>query len=96
MASMAPPAGSSPTYIWRDAPVMAEKSGSLPITVELFAEHSIENGPLAGQTRLSVYNKHMEYIITWFGLCIASLFYLGRGGTSRGTSLSSTLLRQKR
>ncbi|KAL5254255.1 hypothetical protein ACHWQZ_G013889 [Mnemiopsis leidyi] len=76
MASLAPASGTTQTYIWRDTEMMAKKADTLPISVELMSQHSIQGGPLAGQTRLSVYNKHVEYVITWWGMGLASLFYI--------------------
>jgi len=76
MPALAPASGSTQTYIWRDSGMMAQLAETLPVTVELMSEYSVEGGPLAGQTRLSVYNKHLEYVITWWGMGIASLFYI--------------------
>ena len=44
MASLAPEPGTTQTYIWRDTPTMAEIADTLPVTVELKSEHSVEGG----------------------------------------------------
>ena len=44
MASLAPASGTTQTYIWRDTEMMAKKADTLPISVELMSQHSIQGG----------------------------------------------------
>lgn len=61
---------------YRASDIMAAQSNSLPITIELDAVCDVEGGPYGGQTRTVLYNKHLEYMIMWFGLAFFSLFYI--------------------
>jgi len=62
--------------VYRASDVMAAQSNSLPVTIELESCCDVEDGPYGGQTRTEVYNKHLEYIITWWGLAFVSLFFV--------------------
>uniref|UniRef100_A0A8B9ZUJ5 SURF1-like protein n=1 Tax=Anas zonorhyncha TaxID=75864 RepID=A0A8B9ZUJ5_9AVES len=35
---------------------------------------TVPGGPIGGQTRVSLRNEHMQYIVTWYGLCAATSF----------------------
>ncbi|XP_012520150.1 PREDICTED: surfeit locus protein 1 isoform X2 [Propithecus coquereli] len=37
-------------------------------------ESTVPGGPIGGQTRVTVRNEHMQYIITWYGLCAATSY----------------------
>jgi len=69
---------SSDRWFSRDIPALAQKLG----TEELFLDLDLESsrysaergGPLGGQTRISLRNDHAQYMMTWWGLSIGSLF----------------------
>ena len=44
MPALAPASGSTQTYIWRDSGMMAQLAETLPVTVELMSEYSVEGG----------------------------------------------------
>ncbi|XP_070374541.1 surfeit locus protein 1 isoform X2 [Equus asinus] len=37
-------------------------------------ESTVPGGPVGGQTRVTLRNEHMQYIITWYGLCAATSY----------------------
>jgi len=43
--------------------MMSEMSGALPIYVDACA--GVEGGPVGGQTRVSIRNEHLSYVVTW-------------------------------
>lgn len=47
---------------------MCRQTGSDPIFLDATVDSSVHGGPLGGQTRVSLRNEHMSYIITWFSL----------------------------
>jgi len=59
-------------YLFREVTNMAKYAGTIPIMIELDAESSVPGGPIGGQTLVKIYNKHVEYIATWYGLAIAT------------------------
>ena len=44
-----------------------------PILLDADSASSIPGGPIGGQTRVNLRNEHMQYIITWYSLCAATL-----------------------
>ena len=48
-----------------DVKGMASAVGALPIIVDSDAASSVEGGPIGGQTRVTLRNEHLQYIITW-------------------------------
>nr|CAD7395192.1 unnamed protein product [Timema cristinae] len=51
--------------ISRDLEQMAEMVGAAPVYLEATESSSVPGGPIGGQTRISLRNEHMSYIITW-------------------------------
>ena len=47
---------------------MAVKTGADRYFFDATAESSFSGGPIGGQTRVTLRNEHMSYIITWFSL----------------------------
>lgn len=47
---------------------------TLPVLIDADSASTISGGPLGGQTRVTLRNEHMQYIITWYSLCLATLF----------------------
>ncbi|XP_068105103.1 surfeit locus protein 1 [Hyperolius riggenbachi] len=57
--------------IWhyRDLAAMAQVTGAEPILIDANFDSTVPGGPIGGQTRVTMRNEHMQYIITWYGLC---------------------------
>jgi len=62
----------------RDVPALAETLDTEQIFLDLDLESSKysaeRGGPLGGQTRISLRNDHVQYMLTWFGLSGSSLY----------------------
>ncbi|XP_018595995.2 surfeit locus protein 1 isoform X4 [Scleropages formosus] len=61
-------------WYYRDLDAMAKVTGSEPIFVDGDLASTIPGGPIGGQTRITLRNEHMQYIITWYGLCLATSY----------------------
>ncbi|XP_015120257.1 surfeit locus protein 1 [Diachasma alloeum] len=61
-------------FVYRDVYSMAELTDSAPIFLDLVARDGTPGGPIAGQTRISMRNEHMSYIITWYTLSALTAF----------------------
>uniref|UniRef100_A0A3P8Z7H8 SURF1-like protein n=1 Tax=Esox lucius TaxID=8010 RepID=A0A3P8Z7H8_ESOLU len=59
---------------YRDLEAMARVTGSEPIFIDADLASTIPGGPIGGQTRVTLRNEHMQYIITWYGLCAATSY----------------------
>lgn len=57
-------------WLYRDVEGMAELAGTAPVFVDQDLKSSIAGGPLGGQTRITLRNEHMSYIITWYSLSL--------------------------
>nr|CAD7198284.1 unnamed protein product [Timema douglasi] len=62
------PKNSANTLMYRDLEQMAEMVGAAPVYLEATESSSVPGGPIGGQTRISLRNEHMSYIITWYSL----------------------------
>ena len=60
------------TYLFREVNNMSKYGNTEPIMIELDEESSVPGGPNGGQTMVKIYNKHAEYIATWYGLAIGT------------------------
>lgn len=47
---------------------MARITGADPYWLDATSESTIKGGPIGGQTRVTLRNEHMSYIVTWFSL----------------------------
>ncbi|XP_057309251.1 surfeit locus protein 1-like [Hydractinia symbiolongicarpus] len=45
-----------------------------PLLIDADSVSTSPGGPLGGQTRVSIRNEHMQYIITWYSLSAATFF----------------------
>lgn len=61
-------------WFYRDLEAMAKVTGSEEIFIDAVLESTIPGGPIGGQTRVTLRNEHMQYIITWYGLCTATSY----------------------
>ncbi|CAG0918088.1 unnamed protein product [Notodromas monacha] len=59
---------------YRDVTAMAAKVGAVPIFLDADAASTVPGGPVGGQTRVTLRNEHLSYIITWFGLSASTSF----------------------
>jgi len=68
------PKNAEDTNKWtsRDVEALASKLETLPIFIDAAHSSSVMNGPVGGQTRCSLPNDHLAYLITWFSLSAAT------------------------
>ncbi|XP_033374300.1 surfeit locus protein 1 isoform X2 [Parus major] len=59
---------------YRDLEAMAKVTGAEPIFIDADFRSTVPGGPIGGQTRVSLRNEHMQYILTWYSLCAATSF----------------------
>lgn len=52
----------------RDLDTMSRQLETEPVFIEAAAGSSVQGGPIAGQTRVTLRNEHFSYIITWYSL----------------------------
>ncbi|KAL6085455.1 hypothetical protein STEG23_004657 [Scotinomys teguina] len=53
---------------YRDLEAMAKRTGADPIFIDADFQSTTPGGPIGGQTRVTLRNEHMQYIITWLVL----------------------------
>ncbi|KAF6197481.1 hypothetical protein GE061_020164 [Apolygus lucorum] len=70
------PANKLDVGVWfhRDVDAMAEILDCSPIFLDACVESSVPGGPIGGQTRSSLRNEHLSYILTWFSLSGATSY----------------------
>lgn len=54
----------------RDIESMADTLGTLPVFVDADRKSTVEGGPIGGQTRVTLRNEHLSYIVTWYSLSL--------------------------
>ncbi|XP_069914703.1 surfeit locus protein 1 isoform X2 [Oryctolagus cuniculus] len=59
---------------YRDLEAMARAAGSEPVFIDADFKSTIPGGPIGGQTRVTLRNEHLQYIVTWYGLCAATAY----------------------
>lgn len=47
---------------------MCDVTGADPYFLDAKVESTISGGPIGGQTRVTLRNEHLSYIVTWFSL----------------------------
>ncbi|XP_055609079.1 SURF1-like protein [Uranotaenia lowii] len=55
-------------FLFRDVPKMAQIAKTEPYLLDASFAATITGGPIGGQTRVTLRNEHLSYIITWFSL----------------------------
>lgn len=55
-------------FMYRDVPKMAQIRGTEPYFLDATASATVPLGPVGGQTRVTLRNEHLSYVITWFSL----------------------------
>lgn len=68
------PSHQSEMYLYRDVPRMCQQTGADPIFLDAKHESTIQGGPIGGQTRITLRNEHMSYIVTWYSLSAFTAF----------------------
>lgn len=61
-------------FHFRDLEKMAAQADSLPIFLDATNDFDVRGGPIGGQTRVTLRNEHMSYILTWFTLSGATSY----------------------
>uniref|UniRef100_A0A8C8SNN6 SURF1-like protein n=1 Tax=Pelusios castaneus TaxID=367368 RepID=A0A8C8SNN6_9SAUR len=59
---------------YRDLEAMARVTGTQPIFIDADFRSTVPGGPIGGQTRVTLRNEHLQYIVTWYGLCAATSY----------------------
>lgn len=52
----------------RDIDRLAYKLDTLPIFIDADDRSTVQGGPIGGQTRVTMRNEHLSYMITWYSL----------------------------
>ncbi|KAG5679303.1 hypothetical protein PVAND_008881 [Polypedilum vanderplanki] len=55
-------------FLYRDVPKMCALTNADPYFIDIKFDKNLKNGPIGGQTRVTLRNEHMSYIITWYSL----------------------------
>lgn len=55
-------------FLYRDLPRMCAETGAQPYLIDADYSSTVQNGPIGGQTRVTLRNEHLSYIVTWFSL----------------------------
>ncbi|XP_074655151.1 surfeit locus protein 1-like [Tubulanus polymorphus] len=58
----------------RDIEMLSDELGTAPFFIDADFNSTVENGPIGGQTRITMRNEHLSYIFTWFSLGGATLW----------------------
>nr|XP_054113292.1 surfeit locus protein 1-like [Callithrix jacchus] len=59
---------------YRDLEAMARITGAEPIFIDADFKSTVPGGPIGGQTRVTLRNEHLQYIVTWYGLSAATSY----------------------
>ncbi|KAH8379377.1 hypothetical protein KR009_004516 [Drosophila setifemur] len=64
------------SYLYRDLTRMCASSGAAPVFLDATydAKVAAQGAPIGGQTRVTLRNDHMSYLVTWFSLSAATSF----------------------
>lgn len=61
-------------FLYRDVPRMCALTGADPYFIDAKHESTIKGGPIGGQTRITLRNEHLSYIVTWYSLSAFTAF----------------------
>jgi len=54
---------------------MCASTGAAPVFLDaVYDAQAAKNGPIGGQTRVTLRNDHLSYLVTWFSLSAATSF----------------------
>lgn len=68
------PANKNDVLLYRDVPRMCSLTGSDPFYIDAKVDSTVPGGPIGGQTRVTLRNEHMSYIVTWYSLSAFTAF----------------------
>ncbi|XP_008476156.1 surfeit locus protein 1 [Diaphorina citri] len=57
---------------YRDLDEMSTILGTSPIFLDACVDSDIPGGPIGGQTRVTLRNEHLSYVLTWLGISVGS------------------------
>ncbi|XP_071096741.1 surfeit locus protein 1-like [Haliotis cracherodii] len=60
-------------WLYRSVTEMSEAAGTASVFIDADRYSTVNGGPVGGQTRVTLRNEHMSYIITWFSLGLITL-----------------------
>lgn len=58
----------SNAWFYRDLKEMCRVTGAVPVFLDATNDFDVKHGPVGGQTRISLRNEHLSYILTWYSL----------------------------
>lgn len=67
------PSHKTDIFLYRDVPRMCHVTGADPIFLD--AKTTFLGGPIGGQTRVTLRNEHLSYIVTWFSLSAFTSYF---------------------
>ncbi|XP_037934212.1 SURF1-like protein [Teleopsis dalmanni] len=59
-------------FLYRDLGKMCAATGAAPVFIDATYASSAPGGPVGGQTRVTLRNEHLSYLITWYCLSVAT------------------------
>lgn len=57
-----------------DIPQMCILTGAQPYWLDAARDSTVPGGPVGGQTRVTLRNDHLSYLVTWFSLSAVTSF----------------------
>ncbi|KAM8707879.1 hypothetical protein ACLKA7_014929 [Drosophila subpalustris] len=62
-------------YLYRDLPRMCADTNAAAVFLDaVYDPKAVQNSPVGGQTRVTLHNDHLSYLITWFSLSAATSY----------------------
>eukprot|EP00099_Drosophila_melanogaster_P015860 NP_524758.1 surfeit 1 [Drosophila melanogaster] len=62
-------------YLYRDLARMCAATGAAPVFLDaVYDPQTAAHAPIGGQTRVTLRNDHLSYLVTWFSLSAATSF----------------------
>lgn len=62
-------------FLYRDLPRMCASTAAAPVFLDaVYDAKGAHNAPIGGQTRVTLRNDHLSYLVTWFSLSAATSF----------------------
>ncbi|KAL1456056.1 hypothetical protein WDU94_000810 [Cyamophila willieti] len=60
------------TWSYRNLSEMSTVMGTSPVYLDACVDSDVPGGPIGGQTRITMRNEHLSYILTWLGISAGS------------------------
>jgi len=61
-------------WYYKDIEAMSHTLNTSPVLIDADRSSTVSGGPVGGQTRITLRNEHLSYIITWYSLSALTLF----------------------